>query len=197
MLYTQIIGRALRTAEGKDHAIILDHSDTTLRLGLVTDIYHDSLDDGKDKPKAAKQVPLPKECKSCGYLKPPRTPVCPNCGFKPEVTSSRFERDGELVEIVPGMALPKRKKANGDAMTMEERAAFFAELKCHCRAKGYKEGWSAAKYKDRFGVWPERSIKHIAPAPYVTLKTQLWIKHTQIAWAHSKKNQANQGGLIV
>ena len=38
----QIIGRGLRTAEGKDHCLILDHSDTTLRLGFVTDIHHES-----------------------------------------------------------------------------------------------------------------------------------------------------------
>ena len=38
MLYVQIIGRGLRTAEGKDHCLILDHSDTTLRLGFVTEI---------------------------------------------------------------------------------------------------------------------------------------------------------------
>lgn len=48
MLFVQIIGRALRTAPGKDHAIILDHSDTTQRLGFVTDIHHEQLSQGKD-----------------------------------------------------------------------------------------------------------------------------------------------------
>jgi DNA repair protein RadD len=70
----QIIGRALRKAPGKDHALILDHSDTTQRLGFVTDIHHDSLDDGsKDAKKLeaaeSKKTPLPKECKKCGCLK--------------------------------------------------------------------------------------------------------------------------------
>src|SRR5882762_3014335 len=41
MLYVQIIGRALRTASGKENALILDHSDTTARLGFVTEIDHD------------------------------------------------------------------------------------------------------------------------------------------------------------
>ncbi len=49
ILYTQIIGRGLRTADGKDHCLILDHSDTTLRLGFVTDIHHTTLDDGAKK----------------------------------------------------------------------------------------------------------------------------------------------------
>jgi DNA repair protein RadD len=34
ILFVQIIGRGLRTAEGKDDCLILDHSDTHLRLGL-------------------------------------------------------------------------------------------------------------------------------------------------------------------
>jgi hypothetical protein len=45
----QMIGRGLRTAEGKDHCLILDHSDTTIRLGFVTDLYHPDLDDGEKR----------------------------------------------------------------------------------------------------------------------------------------------------
>lgn len=47
--YVQMVGRSLRTAEGKDYALILDHSDTTHRLGFVTDILHDELNDGSRK----------------------------------------------------------------------------------------------------------------------------------------------------
>jgi DNA repair protein RadD len=39
-------GRGLRTAKGKDNLIILDHAGNTRRLGLVTDIDSDVLDDG-------------------------------------------------------------------------------------------------------------------------------------------------------
>ena len=41
MLFVQIIGRCLRTADGKDNALILDHTDTTARLGMVTEIHHE------------------------------------------------------------------------------------------------------------------------------------------------------------
>lgn len=43
MLFTQAIGRGLRTAPGKEFCTILDHSDTTERLGFVTDIHFDCL----------------------------------------------------------------------------------------------------------------------------------------------------------
>ena len=68
ILYTQIVGRGLRTAEGKQDCLILDHSDTTLRLGFVTDIHHEHLDDGRPPEEqglrsrkvasAAERVPL-------------------------------------------------------------------------------------------------------------------------------------------
>ena len=62
MLYVQIIGRGLRTVEGKDHCLILDHSDTTLRLGFVTEIHHDELDDGKTRKSHKRDgIKLPKE----------------------------------------------------------------------------------------------------------------------------------------
>ena len=85
MLYVQIIGRALRTAPGKDEALILDHSDTTSRLGFVTEIDHDGLDSGKLGSKAVikeRKDPLPKECEACTYLMPAKVRECPNCGHQ-------------------------------------------------------------------------------------------------------------------
>ena len=46
MLFVQIVGRGLRTALGKDDCLILDHQDNHNRLGFVTDISYDDLDDG-------------------------------------------------------------------------------------------------------------------------------------------------------
>jgi len=47
MLCCQIVGRGLRLADGKKDCIILDHSDTTKRLGFVTDMIHHELNMGK------------------------------------------------------------------------------------------------------------------------------------------------------
>jgi superfamily II DNA or RNA helicase len=74
MLFVQIIGRGLRPAADKDHCLILDHSDTTSRLGFVTDIHHDELDDGDRRISSARdRVKLPKECPMCACLRPPTT----------------------------------------------------------------------------------------------------------------------------
>ena len=51
ILFVQMVGRGLRTAEGKADCLILDHSDNHTRLGFVTDIHHEELNQGKEKPR--------------------------------------------------------------------------------------------------------------------------------------------------
>jgi superfamily II DNA or RNA helicase len=69
MLYVQMIGRGLRTAEGKADCLILDHSDNHTRLGFVTDIHHDELDDGEPKRAAFadKAEALPRSASSAPF----------------------------------------------------------------------------------------------------------------------------------
>lgn len=198
ILFQQIIGRALRTAPGKKAAIILDHSDSTARLGFVTDIHIDHLDDGRDKPKSDKKpAPLPRECKSCTALLAPGVKVCPCCGTERKVgVSGIIEEDGELQEIKPH-TLPKKKKGEKREYTMAEKGQFYAELKGYAAEKGYKEGFAAVKYKERFGgVWPDHSIKHVTPVT-PSMTTRSWLRSRQIAFAKSKKYTEQHGAPNV
>jgi superfamily II DNA or RNA helicase len=148
MLYVQIIGRGLRTAEGKDHCLILDHSDTTLRLGFVTDIHHERLDDGKRRPaakRAMREEPLPKECLSCSFLKPARIRECPNCGFAPERQSDVLVENGELSEIENATLSAVR---NADR---HEKQRWYSGLLFVARQRGYQPGWVSHTYKQKFG----------------------------------------------
>lgn len=189
MLFVQIIGRGLRTAEGKDHCLILDHSDNHLRLGFVTDVdaRHQDLDDGRSNASKKNsrddlKVRLPKECPQCAFLKPPHTAKCPNCGFVAEkVERGEVEvKEGELKEFM-------QKKQN---YTMVQKEAFLAELKRYADDHGYKEGWVSNKYREKFGVWPI-SFKSVAAASSISAETASWIKHKQIQWARSKRNSRN------
>jgi DNA repair protein RadD len=190
-LYKQIVGRALRTAQGKDHAVILDHSDTTQKLGFVTDIEYDHLDNGERRAAPEPRERLPKECKACAYLKPVGVRKCPHCGFEPVVISGVIEKDGELVEMVPGQ-MPPAKKGEARKYTMVEKSQFLAELKAYGVEHGYKPGWALNKYRDKFEVWPDNSIAYVAPARIVSVVTLGWIKNTQIAWAKSQSKREVQ-----
>lgn len=193
MLYVQIIGRALRTAEGKTEALILDHSDTTMRLGFVTDIHHESLNNGTPADKATAREaeksapPLPKECKSCGVLKPARVRICPNCGQTPKVESGVIERDGELVEVTGGGKKQRAKGRKASDYSAPERQAFFAELKAHALVRGYKTAWANVQFKEKFGAWPPDSMKEVKPAAAISGTTASWIKSRLIDFAHSRK----------
>jgi superfamily II DNA or RNA helicase len=182
MLFVQIIGRGLRTADGKDDCLILDHSDTTLRLGFVTEIHHDELDNGKTKakPQLEAKVRLPKECPQCAFLKPPRMSVCPACGFKNEVDSKIEFQDGDLVELNPSK---KKKKSEASQSDKQE---FYAQLRFIAQERSYSDGWCSHKYKEKFGVWPSgmKEVRPLEPTPQM----RSWIKSKQIAWAKSKKN---------
>lgn len=178
MLFVQMIGRGLRTAEGNDHCLILDHSDNHLRLGFVTEIHHDTLDDGrvrqKAEPKAVEK--LPKKCPQCAFLKPPKTLECPNCGFAPKPKCGVVAGDGELIE------LENRRKAA--AIEERERERFYGELLWIQRERGYKPGWVGVQFKKKFQHWPD-GLGHLQPAE-PSRTTRSWVKSRQIAWAKSR-----------
>ena len=93
---------ALRTADGKDFAFMLDHSDNHLRMGFVTDIIHRRIDTGvKAVAQKTDAIRLPKECPQCSFLKPPKVTECPSCGFKTKPVADIVVADGELVPLSP------------------------------------------------------------------------------------------------
>lgn len=181
ILYVQMIGRGLRTAQGKDHCLILDHSDTTLRLGFVTDIHQAELDDGTARRSVAeRKAPEPKECPQCHFLRQPKVRVCPSCGFVPEVRSQIEVDDGELHELT------RDKKIKKQNYTMVEKQRWYSQLVLHAELRGYKKGWAYWAYKDKFGVSPDHSLLHVA-ASLITPEVQSWITARNIRKAKAKE----------
>jgi DNA repair protein RadD len=178
-LYQQIVGRALRTAEGKQDALILDHSDTTLSLGFVTDIHHDALDIGRRKEASGSTrkevVRVPKECPKCAFVKPIGVHKCSHCGFAPERKAEVEVATGALQQL-------GGKKAQVDMATKQ---IWLSGLLWIARDRHYKPGWAARKFKDKFGVWPAHSLAEVAkPAPTAVLN---WVKSEQIRYAQGQK----------
>ena len=187
ILFVQTIGRGLRTADGKDHLLILDHAGNHLRLGMVTDIGQDHLDDGKDRQNAGQRAhirtePLPKLCEGCQAVVSHADKECPSCGSPIHARTDIEAVDGELVE------LGSRRRG---APTIEDKAAFFSELKGHATLRGYNDGWASHKYRERFGVWPnDPRLRCARPAP-PSLKTKNWIVSRQIAFAKARERVAH------
>lgn len=181
------------TANGRlvHNCLILDHSDNHARLGFVTDIHHDKLDDGKRNEQVRKpKVLLPQECPKCSYLRAPKVRVCPSCGFKPEPVSSVDVGDGELREVVRG----KGTKLSGPSGTITLRGTtiplgeFYGMLKRYAAEHGYKPGWAANKFKEAAETWP--NAYRDAPERDVTFEVLSWLKASQIRWAKRRAKES-------
>lgn len=176
ILYVQMIGRGLRTAEGKTDCLILDHSDNHTRLGFVTDIHHDELDNGEQRRAAVtdRAEALPKKCIKCTFLKPPKTLQCPCCGFIPVPQAGAVHRDGELIQ------LESRRAAV--ATTQQERIQFHAELRHIADQRSYKSGWAAQQYRQKFGSFPPWAWNE-RPTSIPSATTISWVRSRAIAFA--------------
>jgi DNA repair protein RadD len=146
-LYLQQVGRALRPAPGKEHAIILDHAGNSAVHGLPDDEREWSLEDRKKKKKGDASEISVRTCPECYAVFRP-VPICPSCGHEFVGKPREIETvEGELQEI-DYVALRKKKREQGKADTYEDLVALG-------KARGYKAGW--AKF-----VWESRQKKQAA-----------------------------------
>ncbi len=183
ILYQQIFGRGLRTAPDKKDLLFLDHTDTIQeRLGYVTDVDEEftELDDGKPKKasKKKKKDPLPKECGSCGQLKPPRARHCPYCGFEAKNIEAIESKAAEMVELDG-----KVKKAKKD-----DQQKWLSMFLGYAQEKGKSWKFVLAMFRNKFGEWPRGLIEDYALQPDYEVTS--YIRSRNIAYAKSKEGVA-------
>jgi superfamily II DNA or RNA helicase len=183
-LYRQMIGRVLRPAPGKSHAIILDHSGAVFRHGLPEEHVEWTLDVDRRAEAPAHERrkrgggPKLRECPSCHVLM--LAPPCGNCGWQPQRRAQSVDfADGELGLVIGGRARPAEYGA-------EERQRWHAMFVYIARERGYKQGWIAHRYKQKFGAWPRGVTPDpIAPSPEV----RSWVRSRDIAYAKSRRRE--------
>jgi DNA repair protein RadD len=179
MLYLQMIGRGMRTAEGKTNCLVLDHSGCVHRHGFAHDERLWTLEGrhalvqrekSASERRETKQLTCP-EC-ACVFA---GARLCPECGyfFAPK-GKEVHTLAGELVEI--GAALRPEQR---------DQLAFFAELRGIAHERNYKDGWAAHKFKERFGDWPPRQFTGVI-ATQPSIETRRWIKSRTIAWLKAR-----------
>ena len=172
--YVQRAGRIMRTAEGKEKAIYLDHAGNVNRHGFAEYIVPDSLD--MDDKRFSERSQAKKEKAS--------NPInCPDC-----------YRQFYGMRCVCGYTLPfkERIKTDGSELKKLERKAkkqidrgqWLAELSLYAYYQGYKPGWAAHIYRQKFGSWPNRvtppKVNDISP------EVMGFIKHCQIRRSHAR-----------
>jgi hypothetical protein len=67
-----------------------------------------------------------------------------------------------------------------------DRAEFFQQLRAVQQMRGYKKGWAAHKFKDKFGTFPPWSYNDLPPAtPTNTVLS--WVRSRNIAYAKARR----------
>lgn len=143
----QMVGRVLRAAPGKSRAVLVDLCGVVHKLGLPEADRTWSLE-GKASALSQRERDRP--------LKP-----CPRC--EAMVSSWSSDRDGWRICPIcreriapPSMptVAPRRLHALGSAASPEDRANMLGRLASTAVARGYKVGWIAHQYREKFGDWP-------------------------------------------
>jgi hypothetical protein len=169
----------LRPAEGKPDAIVLDHSGAVFRHGFVEDRVEWPLDPDK-KATAPKHVERCEhhtsrlvECSQCGVVGTAGEP-CWNCGFIPQRPPRQvdIDVDGELGEV-------RRDRRVG--VNQYDRNEWHGMLAYIADERGYKSGWVAHKYKEKFGHYPAWGVEPELIEP--TREVRSWVRSRMIAFA--------------
>lgn len=176
-LFLQQVGRVLRPAPGKPHAIILDHVNNLKRHGLPDKKRVWSLDAKKKKLRKGSAVEMDesiiqtRQCEECWLIHKPQ-PTCPRCGYVYTSNRSLEEIDGTLTKVSREEKEAEREKkriekeARKEQKEIEEkkkRDEYWARRReqKHCetledfinlgKKRGYKSphGWARQMIKAR------------------------------------------------
>ena len=180
--HVQQLGRVMRPHQGKEFGLWLDHSGNYLRFREDWDeLFTDGVKTLKEGGEKAKNEPPEKvkkesKCPKCQALWVWPDDKCGGCGFIRVRMSSVVSKPGQLEEL----------QAASKNLSIEKQA-FYSQILYYARARGFKDGWAAHKYKEKFGVWPRGLVdKSEMPTP----ATVSWIKSRAIAFAKSKARAA-------
>lgn len=134
-LYLQQVGRVLRPAPGKPHAVILDHVGNVHRHGFPDDPHDWSLDDRLKRSKGGPAAPSVRTCEQCFAAFSPQ-PQCPVCGAACAPAPARQVKqvDGELKEL--------HREAVRQRVAERKRARTLQDLLAIARQRGYSPAWA-------------------------------------------------------
>ena len=176
--HVQQLGRIMRPHDSKEFGVWLDHSGNYLRFRKDWDkLYSDGVTELQEGGEVAKKELTEKEkkqskCISCGSLWTSATRICDHCGFERPSLREISKVPGELREL----------EAANRALHVNNQD-FYSQVLFYAKTRGYKNGWAAYKYKEKFGVWPKGLQEKLQPP---SPQTMGWIQSRMIAYAKAR-----------
>ena len=181
-LYRQMVGRVLRPAARKTDALILDHAGAIFMHGFPDDdivwtLQEDQRAENRshNARSSKRSTPGLTACPECSAIRVEGQP-CASCGWHPVAKPKPFEvADGELGEVGPDRSVNVRPL---------DRAVFHGQLAWIARERGYRGGWIAHKYRERFGEWPGNRTPALV-RPDAAMRA--WVQSRMIAYSKSQR----------
>lgn len=137
--YLQMVGRVIRSAPGKQRAIVIDLTGATHDHGLPDAERTYSLE---GKAIKATDVPACRQCLACGAVYQPGPRECPACGAAVPPPPRPRLSSAELGQIMHAHPEARRRET-------------WESLQRTATERGYKRGWAAYQYRVRYGAWPQ------------------------------------------
>jgi DNA repair protein RadD len=183
-LFRQMVGRGQRPAPGKADCIVLDHAGAVFAHGLIEDPVVWTLSEGKKalNPAQATRAMSPGEralvaCPKCSAIRSAGKP-CPQCGHMPK-------RPGQFLETGKGeLSLYRNGKVHPQEWPPEVKADWHAQLAWIAHERGYKAGWAAHKFREKFGNWPR---DHVTIPKQPSGEVLSWERSRRIAYAKARE----------
>ena len=157
MSFVQQLGRGLRTADGKEYLLYIDHAGNAAGwLYDLLDIHNNGVKELLADPPPRKRKDGLEDAIICGYCKhvnPYSAWYCEACGFQLKTRVEKETVEAESIEEV-------------DVESVNDPQWFLDGLITYARWRNYKPGWAYHKFVERFGLKPQELIDDI-PYGYI------------------------------
>lgn len=191
---TTIVQKLMRggtPAADKTFYWLNDHAGNANRFGWYEDIEHDELDTtpphikgcAYQQEEAPAQEKKQRECKACRALLRRGALNCWKCGV-PVMVDSTVTLKGELAALEKNAVKREPKKKR---LQRSDEQAFYSGLIDFAARRGWNPGWADHKFKDRFGVWPNR-LEKVPMTPRKEVKE--FIRASARQWRESHRETA-------
>ena len=187
----QKMGRVMRSAEGKEYGIWLDHAENVLRwYDEIGDFWAngvEQLDEGKKKQTTkTAQVDRPDVVCQCGYVLPPGAPSCPLCGRdRPRRRAHTEVVAGRVGDELHFDSATTEEWANDEAWVWQQVSRLALEKRdfdvpaARRTASGY--------YKGIYDTWPSRDRELEPCEGPAERRVERRVKYNLIRY-HNRKN---------
>jgi superfamily II DNA or RNA helicase len=177
--HIQQIGRVMRSAPGKDKALVIDHTGNCLRfLRDTVDFWAngvDELDEQAEKDRTARPSVEAKErkelvCLGCQAILPSGSPVCLACGRERPRRASDVTAVQGTTQLLNLNSISGRNFDYGNHAILKDPALAFQSFLAFTTQRkrgdtGAGRRWAAGMFKGVYGNWPPRTYDALPHDP--------------------------------